>query len=204
MQSVQLIWIISGLGIVAVFLFLIYLFWIPRDNPQPFRSRDAKRRSAPSTDAPRIKSKKELVDFLQQEIGNEELALLLADVVERIGREGFVDVKPGGTGNPYAVEYDHRLEAEQAADKRTFKEVAAELEAIRTALKRAITDDERDRLERQRARLAGGMAILWINVKSPAEYERLRGRIKHTLRKLEGLTDPGDRNEQVQMDTMGG
>jgi hypothetical protein len=189
MQSVQLIWIIGGLGVVAVLLFLIYLFWIPRDNPQPFRSRDAKQRAARSADAPRIKSKKELMDFLQQEIGNEDLALLLGDVVERIGREGFVDVKPGGTGNPYAVEYDHRLEAEQAADKRTCKEVAAELEATRAALKQATTDDERDRLARERARLAGGVAILWINVRSSVEYERLRGRVKHTLRKLEGLTE---------------
>lgn len=129
------------------------------------------------------------MDFLQQELGDEELALLLADVVERIGREGFVDVKPGGSGNPYAVEYDQRLEAEQTADKRTFKEVADELETIRTALKRAIADDERDQLERHRARLAGGIAILWINVKSSAEYERLRGRVKHSMRKLEALTE---------------
>jgi hypothetical protein len=100
------------------------------------------------------------------------LALLLADVAERIGRDGCIDVRQGGSGSPYADEYAERV---------------GELDRLKEALKGATSDDERHRLERQIALLAGDICTFWINVTPSADYERQRRLIKESFRKLKDI-----------------
>jgi hypothetical protein len=210
MQADQVIWL--AVAVVAVFavLFLIRLFRVPQDDRLAFLSMDAEQRRTPSADGPRIRSKKDLIAFLQQETGERDLAVLLADAAEAIGKDGYVDVRQGGSGNRYAVEYQERpaeLDRLKAAlksatsnderdqletqiawlgglDQRSCREVSAELDGLKAALKRATSEDERDRLERQIAWLAGGICILWVNVASSADYQRQRGLIQESFRKL--------------------
>lgn len=181
MQTGQVIWIIVGVAAAMALFFLIRLFRMPQDDRLSFPSMDEKQRP---TDAFRIRSKKDAIAFLQRETGDQELALFLFEVAETIGRDGYIDVRQGGSGNPYAVEYDHRIEEEQAADQRSSGEIRAELDRLKQALKRATSDDEREQLERQIGRLAGGICTIWINVTPPADYERLRNLIKESFRKL--------------------
>jgi hypothetical protein len=188
MQADQVIWLIVGVLAVFALLFLIRLFRIPQDERLAFPFTAVEQEPTQSADVPRIRSKKDLIAFLQQETGDRELALLLADVAERNGRNGYIDVRQGGSGNPYAVEYDHRTEEEQAADQRSSGEIKAELDRLEEALESATSDDERDRLERQIARLGGGVCIFWINVTPSADYERQRRLIKESFRKLKELS----------------
>ena len=135
MQADQLIWIIVGVIAVLALLFLIRLFRMPQDDRLAFPSTAAEQRPTQSADVPRIRSKKDAIAFFQQETGDQELALLLIDVAERIGRDGCIDVRQGGSGNPYAVEYEHRSEEECAADRRSSREIKAEIDRLKEALK---------------------------------------------------------------------
>lgn len=210
MQTDQVIWLIVGGIAVLALLFLIRLFRMPQDDRLAFPSTAAEQPPTQSAGVPRIRSKKDLIAFLQQETGDQQLALLLADVAERIGKDGCIDVRRGGSGSPYADEYAERVgeldrlkEALKGAtsdgerdrlqrqiawlaglDQRSFGEINAELDGIKKALKTATSDDERDRLERQIALLAGDICTFWINVTSSADYERQRRLIKETFRKL--------------------
>lgn len=210
MQADQVIWLIVAVMAVSALLFLIRLFRMPQDDRLAFPSVDAEQRRTPSAEVPRIRSKKDLIAFLQQEIGDRDLALLLADAAEAIGRDGYIDVRQGGSGNRYAVEYKERpaelgrlkealksvtsnderdrLERQIAwlggLDQKSCREVRAELDELKEALQSATSDDERDRLERQIAWLAGGVCILWVNVAPPADFERQRRLVKESVRKL--------------------
>jgi hypothetical protein len=187
MQTDLLIWLIAGVIAVLALLFLIRLFRMPQDDRLAFPSMAAEQRPTQSADAPRIRSRKDAIAFFQRETGDHELALLLFDVAERIGRDGYIDVRQGGSGNPYAVEYEERAEEERAEDKRSPWEIKAELDRLKEALKRATSDDERDRLERQVAWLAGGICTFWINVTPSADYERQRSLIKESFKKLKSV-----------------
>jgi hypothetical protein len=184
MQADQVIWLVAGVITVLALLFVVRLFRMPRDERLAFPSTDAEQGPAQAADVPRISSRKEAIAFLQRETGDQGLALLLIEAAERIGRDGYIDVRQGGNGNPYAVEYEERTAEEVAADRRTSREIRAELDRLKEALRSATSDDERDRLERQIAWLAGGICTIWINVTPSADYERQRRLIKESFRKL--------------------
>lgn len=148
---------------------------------------DISLRSDRQSQVTRIRSRKDLIAFFQQQTGDHKLALLLTDAVETNGRDGYIDVRQGGSGNPYAVEYEHRSDEERAADHRTSGEIRAELDRLKEALNSATADDERDRLERQIAWLAGGVCTLWINVTPSADYERQRRLITESFRKFKSV-----------------
>ena len=119
MQADQVIWLIVIVIAVFVLLFLIRLFRMPQDDRLAFPSTAAEQEPTQSADVPRIRSKKDSIAFFEQETGDRELALLLADVAERNGKDGYTDVRQGGSGHPYAVEYEER---------------AAELDRLKEAL----------------------------------------------------------------------
>lgn len=210
MQAEHVIWLVVVVLAVLALLFLIRLFRLPRDDRLAFPSADSEGRPKPSAGVSRIRSKKDVIAFFQHETGDPALALLLADVAERIGRDGCIDIRQGGSGSPYADEYAERVgeldrlqEALKGAtsdderdrlerhiawladlDHRTSGEIRAELDGLKKALKSTTSDDERDRLERQIALVAGDICTFWINVTSPADYERQRRLIKDSFRKL--------------------
>jgi len=187
MQADQVIWIVVGVIAVLALLFLIRLFRMPQDDRLAFPSTAAAQEPTRPADAPQIRSRKDAIAFFQQETGDQELALLLIDASEKNGRDGCIDARQGGDGNPYAVEYQHRSEEECAADPRTAREIKAELDRLKEAFRNAASDDERDRLEKQIAWLGGGVAIVWINVASPTDYERQRRLIKDCYRKFKEI-----------------
>ena len=213
MQADQVIWLVVAVMAILALLFLIRLFRMPQDDRLVFPPTDAEQRLTQSGAVPRIRSKKDLIAFLQQETGDRDLALLLADVAESIGRDGYIDVRQGGSGDRYAVEYKERpaeldrlkealttaisndergrLERQIAwlggLDRRSSGEIRAELDRLKEALESATSEDDRDRLERQIAWLAGGVCILWVNVAPSADYERQRRHIKESFRKLKSV-----------------
>lgn len=178
---------IAGVGIAAgVFAFLLRVLWIPRDDRDDVPFMAAANLPAGATPVHRIKTKADVVAFFQHATEDAELAHVLADAAETNGRDGFVDVRQGGSGRPYAVEYAHRSEEEAKADRRTFAEVRAELDALRAAFRSAATDEDRDRLEREIAWLAGGICTLWINLPT-GDYHRRRALIRESVARFKTL-----------------
>ena len=161
---------------------------MPQDDRMAFPATAAEQEPPQSADVPRIRSKKDAIAFFEHETGDRELARILIDVAYRIGKLVFVDVKQGGNGNPYEVEYEECSEEERAADPRSGREIKAEIDELKEALTSTTSDDERDRLEKQIGRLVGCVAVIWINVTSSAEYERQRRLIKESFRKLRELS----------------
>lgn len=165
-----LIWAAVGLLVAAVVAFLIWVLWLPGDDPER-RTPKATGTSPGLPAAVRpISTKADVVAFFRQKTGDDALAAILADAAEAHGRDGCVEVRRGGDGSPYTAEFIHRPEEEIAADKRTFAEVRAEVEGLREELMRAVNEDDRGRLRRQIAWLAGGICVLWINLPTEAEY----------------------------------
>jgi hypothetical protein len=72
-------------------------------------------------------------------------------------------------------------------DHKTFGEINAELDGLKEALKTTTSDDERERLGRQIALLAGDICTFWINVTSSTDYERQGRLIKESFRKLKDV-----------------
>ncbi|MFM8892747.1 MAG: hypothetical protein ACKOTB_14215 [Planctomycetia bacterium] len=176
-----LIWAAAGVLTAAVVVFLLRVLWLPgidtgKDTPKaPGTSAGLPAAARP------ISTKADVVAFFRQKTGDDPLAAILADAAEAHGRDGCVEVRRGGDGSPYAAELLHRPEEEVAADKRTFAEVRAEVEGLREELMRAANEDERARLRRQIAWLAGGICVLWINLPTEAEYAARRSLVMESV-----------------------
>lgn len=123
----------------------------------------------PSTPITQLKSKKDVVRFFTHDTGDKPLAVFLADVVEHIGRDGYVDVDRGGSGQPYAVEYQKCPE-----DPRKSLEIQSEYQSLKRELAGAQNGSDRDRVERQIASFAGGLCTIRINVMTSDEFNRQR------------------------------
>jgi hypothetical protein len=136
-----------------------------------------KRRS--TADRNRIKTKHDVVAFFQEATKDADLAAFLTDVVEHIGRHGYIEVRRGGSGMPYAAEYQVC-----PSDDRRREDVQAELNDLQESLKTAISDDERDRIERQIAQLAGGVCTVWINTMLSIDFEERSHLVADSFRRF--------------------
>ena len=124
-----------------------------------------KRKSSPSRE-PTIATKEDLISFFEEVIGDYETSLFLADVADHIGREGYLQFQQGGQGEPFDVEYQYTPKA----DRRSRKDVIPELDKLTEMIEKTIS--ERERLEKQRAELFGGLCTILINVESNEEFEQ--------------------------------
>ena len=131
---------------------------------------------------PRIRNARDLKAFLLGATHDERLAQFLAEVAEKVGRDGYLDIERGGAGKPYAAEYKWRED-----DSRKSSEIQAEYQSLRERLASAPSESERDQLERQLAELAGGVCTIRINVPSADEFERLRSLIAVTWKRLKEI-----------------
>jgi hypothetical protein len=136
-----------------------------------------KRRS--TADRSRIKTKHDAVAFFQEATKDADLAALLTDVVEHIGRWGYIEVRRGGSGMPYAAEYQVC-----PSDDRRQADIQAELSGLHESLSTAISDDERDRIERKIAQLAGGVCTVWINTMLSVDFEERSRLVADSFRKF--------------------
>jgi hypothetical protein len=116
----------------------------------------------------------EVEAFLLEATKDEALAKFLVDVVEHVGRDGYIAVECGGNGSPYEAEYQ---EEPEVPDPRKPSEIRAECERMRQALALAHSNSERDRIERRIAELAGGICTVRINVGSSNEFSRQKALI---------------------------
>ena len=121
-----------------------------------------------------LRSKREFVAYVHSVVGDQQLAELLGEVVERIGRDGYIDVQQGGKGNPYHVEY----QTDPSMAQVPTRDINRRIEELKKTLRQTASEGEQAQLRRSIAELAGGMAVIWINVPS-AEFEQKRQRLMH-------------------------
>lgn len=131
----------------------------------------------------RIRTKHDVVAFFQEATKDSDLADFLTDVVEHIGSHGYIEVRRGGNGKPYAAEYQVC-----PSDGRRKEDIQAELNALQESLNSAISDDERDHVEQQIAQLAGGVCTVWINTMLSADFEERSRLVSDSFRKLKEST----------------
>jgi hypothetical protein len=136
-----------------------------------------KRRS--TADRSRIRTKHDVVAFFQEATKDADLAAFLTDVLDHTGRHGYIEVRRGGSGMPYAAEYQPC-----PSDDRSQADIQAELSNLQESLRTAISDDERDRIERQIAQLVGGVCTVWINTMLSADFEERSRLVGDSFRKF--------------------
>lgn len=137
----------------------------------------------------RIRDIGDVEAFVLATTRDKELTQCLVDVIDQVGRDGYIAVERGGNGNPYEAEYQAQPEV---PDPRKPSEIQAEYERLRQALASADCNTERDRIERRIAELAGGICTIRINVKSYDKFSRQKALIIDTWAKFRELVKKGN------------
>lgn len=130
-----------------------------------------------------IESKQDFVIAVFRAIGDVQVAQLIADIAEHIGRDGGIRIERGGHGYPYEVEYPRPVErARERAVRRQLKELAAQRDAT-------TSDADRRGICRQIAELAGAIAIVRVNVDSDTLFQETRQKLVEGVSVARGLAD---------------
>ena len=134
-------------------------------------------RSRAANNQPRIRNAKELKAFILDATKDEQLAILLTEVADHVGRYGYIEIERGGYGHPYSAEFQ-----ECPMDPRPTSEIEADLNALKQSLSVATTVAERDRVERQIAKLAGVICVFRISAMTttPEAFEKQKLLILNT------------------------
>jgi hypothetical protein len=132
---------------------------------------------------PRIASTHDMGLYLKHAIGDEAFALLIAEVMGKLGKGGCIRIKRGGEGDPYSVEYT----TYELPEHMSRKEIAKRTEELRRSLAKVKSPIEQERLQEELVQLCGTSAIIWVN--SPLEEElekaeRLLQRAMEALSKI--------------------
>jgi hypothetical protein len=118
-----------------------------------------------SAKKPGFNSKEEMVVFLTGAINDSAVAAVIADIFEHTGSHGYIEVKPGGKGDPYEVVYE-----ELKYNNIPPKELAAKIKELEDKLVHAQCFLEMEFLEKQIAELSGAVAVVWANL-PPEEFD---------------------------------
>ena len=115
---------------------------------------------------PKIRSKKDLIFYLQGFYQDAEAITCMTDVLERIGPDGYVVIKRGGGGTPYKAEYQ---------DFSKFKDVPTEeikrrINQLKEEQRQVTSELEKDYYQQKIAEAGGGLATIWIKSDSEGEF----------------------------------
>ena len=139
-----------------------------------FTKRISKERFFDSIESGRFRgigSPEELELYVEHETGDKEVAVIVRDVLERAGRGGLIDVKWGGSGNPYRIEYfSGKLSGKMSAEEtdRRRKELEARYPDHGTL------PDADERFKQGLLELTRNYVIIWINAASKDVFEARR------------------------------
>ncbi|MEI7730960.1 MAG: hypothetical protein WCO56_15400 [Verrucomicrobiota bacterium] len=133
-----------------------------------------------SDNQPIIKSARDAKAFFLGATKDERLAQFLVAVAEKVGRDGYLVVEPGGDGQPYSAEYPNDEQCSAGNRGVSQKECQTEYQRLRQQLAMAQSDAERDAIDRQIAELVWGIGTIRVNVSTTQEFERQRGLILET------------------------
>jgi hypothetical protein len=128
-----------------------------------------------------ICSKRDVRHYFLQETGDPDLARLIADLVDRIGYTGYVEVVPVVGGPVYS--YEH-FEHDDEAEGRERDEIFAEMRELERHMREATSDEEYEAAHRRYGIVSGRHAIVRINLPSSSEFVAKRVAILGAFRQL--------------------
>ncbi len=126
---------------------------------------------------PDISSVEELRLYLKHSIRDEEFASLLVEIFQKIGGGGAIQIKKGGDGNPYSVEYSFSERPKHLPRS----QISQRMDELRWALEQAKSTQEEERLQEELSELAGASATIWVNSPSDQELEKARRLLQNAM-----------------------
>ena len=118
-------------------------------------------------------------------IKDEEISIVVVEALGAVGKDGIVEVRQGGNGNPYQIEYLPK----QLPDNMTKKQAKEQKEEIIRNLSQIenATEDELLKAEEEMFRLASEHAVIWINLSRQHEYEMKRDAFMNAFNSFEEI-----------------
>ena len=136
---------------------------------------------------PVIKSSKELELYIQYKVQDEEAAVIISEALGRAGREAVLEVKRGGDGKPYRIQYIPNKLPSNMSHKEVKDRIERLLQRIRN--ENDLTEHEREDIQSELAQLSQYHVIIWINSSSKEEFDAKEQLITNAMRAAtEGLT----------------
>ena len=96
--------------------------------------------------------------------------------MEQTGLDGRIDVREGGHGQPYEVEWP----GQSQRIERSSNASASQIEHCQEMINHASSDAEKNQWRQQLAEAMGLIAVIWIKVNSQEEFEAKRQLVVHT------------------------
>ncbi len=135
---------------------------------------------------PTIGSSEELKIYLKYKIKDEEFSKIIVQIFDKIGRDGVIEIKRGGDGNPYQVE-DVPSRLSKAMSKRERKKRTKEiLEILDTD--NFLSDEEIHKYQEELANLSSSHIIIWVNSESDEEFKLKEDLFVEARKAMEELT----------------
>ena len=116
---------------------------------------------------PSINSHEELEVYLRYKLKDEEFAKLFTKIMSKIGRDGVIEIKRGGSGSPYQVEYV----SYNTFEIMTKKDKRKRIQEIIKFLKSDISASADQQHQEELARLSDNHAIIWVNSKNDEDFK---------------------------------
>ena len=136
---------------------------------------------------PVIRSTRELELYIRHKVQDEEAAVIISDAFEQAGREAVFEIKRGGDGKPYKIEYIPN----ELPSTMSRKEVKDRIEQLlqRMRNKTDLSQSEKDTIQWELAQLARYHVIIWVNSSSKEGFEDRKQLIMDAMgAAMEGLT----------------
>ena len=136
---------------------------------------------------PVIKSPQELELYIKYRVQDEEAAVIISEALGRGGREAVLEVKRGGDGKPYGIQYIPNKLPSNMSHKEVKDRIEQLLQRIRN--ENNLTAHEKEDIQSELAQLAHYHVIIWINSPSKEEFDAKEQLIMSAMRAAtEGIT----------------
>jgi hypothetical protein len=117
---------------------------------------------------PKIESSEELEIYLKYKIKDAEFAGIFTRILNKIGRDGVIEIKKGGDGNPYEVEYVPSKLRKMMSKKESKKRKKEIIEILN--MDSSLSEVEIQKYQEELAQLSDGHAIIWVNLKNSKDF----------------------------------
>lgn len=122
--------------------------------------------------SPIIKSKRELELYVRNRVQDEEAAVIISEAFEKAGSEGIIEVKRGGNGNPYKLEYISNIPPINIS-----KETKDRKKQLLQRIKGNLTKNERENIQSELAQLVHHRITIWVNSFLSAEEYNVKEKL---------------------------
>jgi chaperonin GroEL (HSP60 family) len=131
--------------------------------------------------SPSIASIEELRLYVKHSIRDEVFATLLMEIFQKIGGGGAIQIKKGGDGSPYSVEYNFS----ERPKHMSRGQVSERMEELKSALSEVESAIEEVRLQEELAELTGASAIIWVNSSLEQELDKAKRLLQNAMEAID-------------------